>query len=69
MLIQGYRLLIVLSIAMTPSIASAAALESGEELFQDYCAQCHGEDGRGGGELVEQRLAPLPDLRKADHAQ
>jgi mono/diheme cytochrome c family protein len=39
-------------------------LESGANLFQDYCAQCHGADGRGGGQLVQDRLQPLPNLRE-----
>ena len=54
---------IVLGLALLPSALTAQTLEPGAVLFQDYCAQCHGEDGRGGGPLVQLRPGPLPDLR------
>ncbi len=50
-------------LALLPAAGLAQSLESGAALFQDYCVQCHGEDGRGGGPLVEGRPDPLPDLR------
>lgn len=54
---------IIICLALMPTLAAGQALESGATLFQDYCAQCHGEDGRGGGPLVEDRPQQLPDLR------
>lgn len=50
-------------LALLPAFGTAQTLEPGAVLFLDYCAQCHGEDARGGGPLVEDRLEPLPDLR------
>lgn len=44
--------------------AGAAELETGRTLFLDYCAQCHGEDGRGEGPLVEFKDDRPQDLRK-----
>jgi len=35
---------------------------AGRDLFQFYCATCHGRDGKGGGPAVEALRAPPPDL-------
>lgn len=37
--------------------------ESGAQMFKDYCAVCHGADGRGDGPAAEYLKAPLPSLR------
>ncbi len=37
--------------------------ESGAQMFKDYCAVCHGPDGRGDGPAVEYLKAPPPSLR------
>lgn len=37
--------------------------ESGAQMFKDYCAVCHGVDGRGDGPAAEYLKAPLPNLR------
>lgn len=54
--------LIITCLSLIPALAVGQALESGAILYQDYCAQCHGQDGRGGGPLVSDR-PQLPDLR------
>ena len=36
--------------------------DSGEIMFKDYCAACHGMDGKGNGPAVEFLKAPPPDL-------
>jgi len=36
---------------------------SGAEMFQDYCASCHGVAGRGDGPAVVFLKTPPPDLR------
>jgi len=36
---------------------------SGAQMFKDYCASCHGADGKGGGPAVEFLKIPPPDLR------
>jgi len=35
---------------------------SGASMFKDYCAACHGIDGKGNGPAVEFLKAPPPDL-------
>jgi mono/diheme cytochrome c family protein len=35
---------------------------SGKQMFTDYCAVCHGRDGKGGGPAVEFLKTPPPDL-------
>lgn len=51
---------VLVSLAAVPA---ADRLETGAELYAEYCAKCHGADGGGEGELVEFRDAGLPDLR------
>jgi mono/diheme cytochrome c family protein len=34
----------------------------GEDLFQYYCASCHGTDGRGHGPVAKELKKPVPDL-------
>lgn len=36
--------------------------ESGKQMFKDYCAACHGIDGKGNGPAVEYLKAPPADL-------
>jgi len=36
--------------------------DSGKQMYQDYCAACHGMDGTGSGSAVEFLKAPPPDL-------
>jgi mono/diheme cytochrome c family protein len=36
--------------------------ESGAQMYQDYCAACHGKEGKGNGPVVEFLKAPPPDL-------
>jgi mono/diheme cytochrome c family protein len=50
---------------------SAAAFEavtladySGEELFNRFCASCHGESGRGDGPVARGLVTVVPDLTK-----
>jgi mono/diheme cytochrome c family protein len=35
---------------------------SGEEMFNTYCAVCHGKDGKGKGPAAEALKVPPPDL-------
>jgi len=37
--------------------------ESGPQMFKDYCAVCHGIDGKGDGPAVEYLKTPPPSLR------
>ncbi len=42
-----------------PSVTSPA---SGKEMFNTYCAVCHGRDAKGGGPAVSALKVPPPDL-------
>lgn len=33
-----------------------------QKLFQQYCASCHGVDGKGGGTVASSLKTPIPDL-------
>ena len=35
---------------------------SGEQMFNTYCAVCHGKDGKGNGPAAEALKVPPPDL-------
>jgi mono/diheme cytochrome c family protein len=35
---------------------------AGRDLFEFYCASCHGRDGRGGGHVASALKTPPPDL-------
>jgi len=36
---------------------------SGRDIFEFYCAPCHGRDGAGGGPVAHSLSGPIPDLR------
>ncbi len=36
--------------------------DSGKQMYKDYCAACHGIDGKGNGPAIEFLKAPPPDL-------
>jgi mono/diheme cytochrome c family protein len=51
------------SLALAPA-AAEEPVESGKQLYQRYCASCHGLDGRGGTEIGKLFLSPPPDLTR-----
>lgn len=53
-----------------PLAAQAQSSGVGHELYNQYCATCHGADGAGAGPLTEIMLEKPADLRKlaADNA-
>jgi mono/diheme cytochrome c family protein len=65
-------LLIVPAIAILPALSSqetgsknpslVTASVHGRDLFDFYCASCHGRDGRGGGPVVPALNLRPPDL-------
>ncbi|MBZ5702459.1 MAG: c-type cytochrome [Acidobacteriia bacterium] len=38
------------------------AADSGEEMYKEYCAVCHGKQGKGDGPAASELKAPPPDL-------
>ena len=47
---------------LLPLSVSAQDLDHGQEIFQQYCATCHGLDGKGSGPLTELMLEKPGDL-------
>lgn len=54
--------LAMLALILLTSRLGAAPATSGEELFAQNCAKCHGEMGRGNGPSAEGLLPPPADL-------
>jgi len=46
----------------SPRIAQADEEISGEKVFQQYCAACHGMEGKGDGPLMHELKPKTPDL-------
>ena len=44
-------------VPLTPTSAA-----SGKQMYRNYCAVCHGLDGRGGGPAASALKSPPPDL-------
>jgi mono/diheme cytochrome c family protein len=42
--------------------ASEVVVQIGREAYMQYCASCHGADGRGGGAVAPALKTPPPDL-------
>ena len=47
---------------MADSHAKTSAADVGRAFYEQHCAVCHGQDGRGGGEFAELLKVPPPDL-------
>lgn len=45
-------------------MAQDAVIERGKQIFVDHCATCHGDDGKGGGEVGKLLRITPPDLTK-----
>lgn len=57
----------ILAVQSLPSTGIGAAQETGKnvrgrQLFTQYCASCHGVDGKGGGPVAASLKAAMPDL-------
>jgi mono/diheme cytochrome c family protein len=50
--------------APAPASTAAAAPTTGRELFDTFCASCHGPSGSGDGPMAAQLKRQPPDLRK-----
>ena len=51
--------------ARSPFGANKDAWREGADHFGDHCAVCHGQDGRGGGEIGPNLYPPVPDMARA----
>src|SRR5579864_7586717 len=69
----GQRMVAVLTVSGVPVVAFAQTTPqpnpplvirslTGGDLFQFYCATCHGKDGKGHGPVAAALKIPSPDL-------
>ena len=56
--------LIGLNLVVPAALAQGFAAYSGEELFQRFCAACHGAEGRGNGPVASSLAVLVPDLTR-----
>lgn len=63
-LILSAVFLLAFVVVMTNCNTSEKAVATGEELFQSYCAICHGTDGAGNGPMTEHLKLPPADLTR-----
>ncbi|MBL8188523.1 MAG: cytochrome c [Acidobacteria bacterium] len=54
--------LAVQSVSTSQVSAQSNKNDRGQQLFQQYCASCHGVDGKGGGPVAASLKNPIPDL-------
>jgi mono/diheme cytochrome c family protein len=52
----------LLAQASAPKKAADASVAAGAEMYQAYCASCHGPKGVGGGPVAQYLKTPVPDL-------
>lgn len=52
----------LIGLGITSGLVSAQNADVGQEIYQQYCATCHGTDGAGAGPLLEMMTAKAPDL-------
>jgi mono/diheme cytochrome c family protein len=52
--------------SISPTQSAMANNEKGKKLYMQYCASCHGIDGKGKGPVASSLCASLPDLTKIE---
>jgi mono/diheme cytochrome c family protein len=52
----------LLAQASAPKKGADASVAAGAEMYQAYCASCHGPKGIGGGPVAQYLKTPVPDL-------
>ena len=57
------------TISTARSWVTGVAATDGEELYRNYCAVCHGAEGRGDGPAASSFDPPPPDLTDAERMQ
>jgi mono/diheme cytochrome c family protein len=53
-----------LLLASAPAAADSFSDYSGEQLYQRFCASCHGDDGYGDGPVAPSLKVMIPDLTR-----
>jgi len=49
-----------------PAPFTQESIDHGKKLFLSQCSMCHGDDGKGNGEVAQELKANPPDLTRAD---
>lgn len=55
-------LMLAQSVSFQTALARQGKEGRGQKLYLQYCASCHGTDGRGGGTVAPSLKAAVPDL-------
>ncbi|WGH78955.1 c-type cytochrome [Jannaschia ovalis] len=55
-------LVLALLLPLPAAAQEGEQIATGEALFMDFCATCHGPTGRGDGPMTEVLVVPVPDL-------
>ena len=58
------RVVIFVSSLAGPAIAQDVNSEAGQDLFMNYCWQCHGMEATGNGPMAEMLAINTPDLTR-----
>lgn len=60
-LFSSYTLAIIYLLGVSTTAMSADA-DQGQKLYRQYCSSCHGDDGRGNGNVSAYLKIKVPDL-------
>ena len=70
----GLAFLLVMAVLIAASAVSSTAQTpakagfNGQALYEDYCAVCHGRDGKGDGPAARALKSPPADLTQLSHS-
>jgi mono/diheme cytochrome c family protein len=60
---RRFRLALILSLFASSHVLAAEYVDmSGKDLYQKFCASCHGNEGRGDGPVAKHLNVEVPDL-------
>ena len=62
----GVGVAVLLTLPAIPTSTTKADNERGKQLFLQYCASCHGTDGKGKGTVAPELRNSVPDLTKIE---
>jgi mono/diheme cytochrome c family protein len=57
-----YRVIALALLLASQSVSAAATVDSGKQMYLQYCSSCHGKDGKGDGAVSRDLKMRVPDL-------